>query len=138
MTRPPPRSTRTDPLFPYTTLFRSSPFRHHAARGEVSTQLPPTSFVLFLQNHDQIGNRAFGERLTTLARPSALRAAMALVLLSPQIPLLFMGEEVGATAPFLYFTSYTDQGFAQAVRDGRRQEFAGDRKSVVWGKRGEV
>src|SRR3546814_10878888 len=79
MTRPPPRSTRTDPLFPYTTLFRSSPFRHHAARGEVSTQLPPTSFVLFLQNHDQIGNRAFGERLTTLARPSALRAAMALV-----------------------------------------------------------
>jgi maltooligosyltrehalose trehalohydrolase len=102
-----------------------SPFRNNTARGEISTQLPTTSFVLFLQNHDQIGNRAFGERLTTLARPSALRAAMALVLLSPQIPLLFMGEEVGATAPFLYFTSYTDQGLAQAVRDGRRQEFVG-------------
>lgn len=102
-----------------------SPFRDNTPRGEVSAQLAPTSFVLFLQNHDQTGNRAFGERLTTLACPSALRAAMALVLLSPQIPMLFMGEEVGATAPFLYFTSYTDTGLAQAVRDGRRQEFAG-------------
>ena len=103
----------------------ASPFRNNAPRGESSTQLPPTSFVLFLQNHDQIGNRAFGERLTTLARPSALRAAMALVLLSPQIPMLFMGEETGSATPFLYFTSYTDQHLAQAVRDGRRQEFAG-------------
>lgn len=102
-----------------------SPFRDNALRGESSAGLPPTSFVLFLQNHDQIGNRAFGDRLTTLARPAALRAAMALVLLSPQIPMLFMGEEIGATQPFLYFTSYTDLDLARAVRDGRRQEFAG-------------
>jgi maltooligosyltrehalose trehalohydrolase len=93
-------------------------------RGEPSAFLPPSAFVLFLQNHDQIGNRAFGDRLTTLARPSALRAAQALVLLSPQIPLLFMGEEIGATQPFLFFTSHTAE-LAQAVRDGRRQEFAG-------------
>lgn len=102
-----------------------SPFRNGEARGEPSAQLPPSAFVLFLQNHDQIGNRAFGERLTTLARPSALRAAMALVLLSPQIPLLFMGEEIGTTQPFLYFTSHTGSDLAAAVRDGRRQEFAG-------------
>ncbi|HWU96987.1 MAG TPA: malto-oligosyltrehalose trehalohydrolase [Oxalicibacterium sp.] len=102
-----------------------SPFRNGEKRGEPSAQLPPSAFVLFLQNHDQIGNRAFGERLTTLARPSALRAAMALVLLSPQIPLLFMGEEIGATQPFLYFTSYDEPALANAVRDGRRQEFSG-------------
>src|SRR5690606_501409 len=102
-----------------------SPFRNGAPRGTPSAQLPPSAFVLFLQNHDQIGNRAFGDRLTTLARPSALRAAMALLLLSPQIPLLFMEEEYGSRTPFLYFTSYEDQALAHAVRDGRRQEFAG-------------
>lgn len=102
-----------------------SPLRHGEARGEPSAHLPPSAFVLFLQNHDQTGNRAFGERLTTLARPPALRAAMALLLLSPQIPLLFMGEEIGATQPFLYFTSYGEASLANAVRDGRRQEFAG-------------
>ena len=94
-------------------------------RGEPSAHLPPSAFVLFLQNHDQIGNRAFGERLTTLARPSALRAAMGLLLLSPQIPLLFMGEETGAQQPFLYFTSHTKPELAEAVCDGRRKEFAG-------------
>jgi maltooligosyltrehalose trehalohydrolase len=93
-------------------------------RGEPSAYLPPSAFVLFLQNHDQIGNRAFGERLSELARPSALRAATALLLLSPQIPLLFMGEEFGATQPFLYFTDHSPE-LADAVRDGRRQEFAG-------------
>jgi len=93
-------------------------------RGEPSAHLPPPAFVLFLQNHDQIGNRAFGERLSTLARPAALRAAMALLLLSPQIPLLFMGEECGARQPFLFFTDHGPE-LAQAVRDGRRQEFAG-------------
>lgn len=100
-----------------------SSFRKNLRRGEASAHLPPSAFVLFLQNHDQIGNRAYGERMTTLARPSALHAAMALLLLSPQIPLLFMGEEFGATQPFLYFTSYTDPALAAAVRDGRRQEF---------------
>ena len=69
-----------------------------------SGHLPPTAFVLFLQNHDQIGNRAFGERLTTLAEPAALEAAIALLLLCPQIPLLFMGEETASRTPFLFFT----------------------------------
>ena len=101
-----------------------SPHRMGTPRGTPSGHLPPSSFVLFLQNHDQIGNRAFGERLTTLARPAALRAAMALLLLSPQIPLLFMGEPVGATEPFRYFTDYKDEALAQAVREGRRSEFA--------------
>ncbi|HJV52457.1 MAG TPA: malto-oligosyltrehalose trehalohydrolase [Noviherbaspirillum sp.] len=93
-------------------------------RGEPSAHLPPTSFVFFLQNHDQVGNRAFGERLVTLADPQALRAAIALLLLSPQIPLLFMGEEYGAIQPFLHFTSHLTPELADAVRSGRRQEFA--------------
>lgn len=101
-----------------------SPHRKGVPRGRPSGHLPPSAFVLFLQNHDQIGNRAFGERLTTLARPAALRAAMALLLLSPQIPLLFMGEAVGATEPFRYFTDYSDEQLAEAVREGRRSEFA--------------
>ena len=75
---------------------RASPLRDGEPRGVPSAHLPPTAFVLFLQNHDQIGNRAFGERLTTLAQPAALEAAIALLLLCPQIPLLFMGEETRA------------------------------------------
>ncbi len=96
-------------------------------RGESSSHLPPSAFVLFLQNHDQVGNRAFGERLSQLVadRPDALRAAVALQLLSPQIPLLFMGEERGVQTPFLYFTSHADADLARAVREGRRREFAG-------------
>ncbi len=97
--------------------------RHGRPRGTPSADLKPQSFIAFLQNHDQIGNRAFGERLTTLARPDALKAAMALVLLSPQIPMLFMGEEAGSNAPFLYFTDVGPE-LAQAVREGRRREFA--------------
>ena len=92
-------------------------------RGTSSAQLPPTAFVLFLQNHDQIGNRAFGERLTTLAKPAALEAAIALQLLCPQIPLLFMGEEIGSETPFLFFTDHNEE-LAKAVRKGRRREFA--------------
>jgi len=94
-------------------------------RGEPSADLPSTAFVLFLQNHDQTGNRAFGERLLTLAgrRQPALRAAIALQLLAPHIPLIFMGEECGARAPFLYFTDHADPALAQAVRDGRQREF---------------
>jgi len=102
-----------------------SAYANGAPRGEPSAHLPPTSFVFFLQNHDQIGNRAFGERLTALARhPQALRAASALLLLSPHIPLLFMGEEYGAKQPFLYFTSHLNAELADAVRRGRRAEFA--------------
>ncbi len=101
-----------------------SPYRQGAARGTKSDDLPPTSFVLFLQNHDQIGNRPLGDRLTTLADPQALRAATALLLLSPSIPLLFMGEEDMSRTPFQFFTDYTGD-LAIAVRDGRRREFAG-------------
>lgn len=98
--------------------------RHRgAARGAPSADLRPTAFVSFLQNHDQIGNRAFGERLTMLADRHALRAAIALQLLCPQIPLVFMGEEAGACEPFLYFTDHNPD-LAEAVRRGRREEFA--------------
>ncbi|CAN7657609.1 malto-oligosyltrehalose trehalohydrolase [Trinickia sp. LjRoot230] len=100
-----------------------SPIHDGAPRGEPSAHLPPSAFVMFLQNHDQVGNRAFGERLRTLCAPQALLAATALMLLSPQIPLLFMGEESGSTQPFLYFTDYADE-LADAVREGRRREFA--------------
>lgn len=92
-------------------------------RGENSRTLPPTSFVNFLQNHDQIGNRAFGERLVTLSTPEKLRAGLAILLLSPQVPMLFMGEEYAATQPFLYFCDYQGD-LAAAVREGRRSEFA--------------
>lgn len=92
-------------------------------RGNPSQHLPPTAHVLFLQNHDQVGNRAFGERLTTLAHPAALEAAITLLLLSPQIPLMFMGEETASRQPFLYFTDHHDD-LARAVREGRRNEFA--------------
>jgi malto-oligosyltrehalose trehalohydrolase len=94
-----------------------------STRGSPSKHLPPTAHVLFLQNHDQIGNRAFGDRLTTLVPPAALEAAIALLLLSPQIPLLFMGEETASRLPFLFFTDYHDE-LARAVRQGRRNEFA--------------
>jgi maltooligosyltrehalose trehalohydrolase len=101
-----------------------SPYRNGKPRGTRSADLPPTAFVLFLQNHDQVGNRAFGERLTTLAHPAALEAAIALQLLCPQIPLIFMGEAQAATTPFLYFTDHHGE-LAKTVREGRRREFAG-------------
>lgn len=102
-----------------------SPHRGGRARGEPSAGLPPTAFVLFLQNHDQTGNRARGERLASLVgEPARLRAAVALQLLAPQIPLIFMGEERGSRTPFLYFTSHADPALAQAVREGRRREFS--------------
>ena len=101
-----------------------SPYRKGAARGTPSADLPPTAFVLFLQNHDQIGNRALGDRLTMLADPEALKAAVALQLLAPNIPLLFMGEERMSRAPFQFFTDFHGE-LATAVREGRRKEFAG-------------
>jgi maltooligosyltrehalose trehalohydrolase len=94
------------------------------ARGEPSAALPTTAFVICLQNHDQVGNRAMGERLSTLANADALRAAEALLLLTPQIPLALMGEADGSRAPFLYFTDHQPE-LAKLVRDGRRAEFAG-------------
>jgi maltooligosyltrehalose trehalohydrolase len=101
-----------------------SPYRGNKRRGSPSADLPPTAFVLFLQNHDQVGNRAFGERLTSLSDPAALEAAIVLQLLSPQIPLIFMGEEEASISPFLYFTDHNPE-LATAVREGRRREFAG-------------
>lgn len=107
-------------------VYQGEPSPNHVGvpRGTPSGHLPPTAFVNFLQNHDQTGNRAFGERLTTLIAPERLRAAMALLLLSPPIPLLFMGEETGSASPFLFFTDFSDD-LADAVREGRRHEFAG-------------
>jgi maltooligosyltrehalose trehalohydrolase len=99
-----------------------SEYRHGAVRGEPSAHLPPTAFVAFMQNHDQIGNRAFGERVTDLAAHDAVKAMQAVLLLAPNIPLLFMGEEWGATQPFCFFTDFHDE-LADAVREGRRREF---------------
>jgi maltooligosyltrehalose trehalohydrolase len=99
--------------------------RQGRPRGEPSAHLPPSAFVGFLQNHDQIGNRAFGERINHLASEERLSLARAGLLLSPQIPLLFMGEEWAAASPFLFFVDFSeDEALARAVREGRRREFA--------------
>jgi maltooligosyltrehalose trehalohydrolase len=101
-----------------------SPHKDGVIRGEPSAHLPPTAFVSFLQNHDQVGNRAFGERLSHLIPPERLALAQAIFLLSPQIPLLFMGEEWAASSPFQFFVDFeNDPDLAKAVRDGRRGEF---------------
>jgi maltooligosyltrehalose trehalohydrolase len=92
-------------------------------RGEPSAHLPPTAFVAFLQNHDQIGNRAFGERLNHLASAQILRALSAVYLLLPQVPLLFMGEEWAAREAFPFFSDFAGE-LGDAVRRGRREEFA--------------
>ncbi|WP_243373423.1 malto-oligosyltrehalose trehalohydrolase [Microvirga solisilvae] len=93
-------------------------------RGEPSAHLPPTAFVSFLQNHDQVGNRAFGERLSHLITSDRLALARAIFLLSPQIPMLFMGEEWSASSPFQFFVDFeTEPDLAKAVREGRRSEF---------------
>jgi maltooligosyltrehalose trehalohydrolase len=100
-------------LMPY----RGSP------RGEPSHHLPPTAFVSFIQNHDQVGNRAFGDRITSFAPTQAVRAIVSIYLLLPQIPMLFMGEEFGASTPFPFFAHFEPE-LADAVREGRRAEFA--------------
>ncbi len=92
--------------------------------GNSSRGRPLSQFVVFAQNHDQIGNRALGDRLSTQLPFEAQKVAMAAVLLSPSIPLLFMGEEYGETAPFLYFIDHGDPALIEAVRNGRRDEFA--------------
>jgi len=100
-----------------------SHFRGGTSRGEVSRNLPPSCFVSFVQNHDQVGNRAFGERITNLAEPRALKAVLAVLLLAPSTPLLFMGEEFGASTPFLFFCDF-EPDLAAKAREGRRLEFA--------------
>ena len=101
---------------------QGSPFRGGEERGEPSTHLPLAAFVSFLQTHDQVGNRAFGERIGALADPVLLRAAYACLLLSPHTPMLFMGEEYVASTPFLYFCDFGPD-LAKAVSEGRRGEF---------------
>jgi maltooligosyltrehalose trehalohydrolase len=102
---------------------RYSPHRRRR-HGRPALDVPADRFVVCIQNHDQTGNRARGERLAALVSPDALRLAAALLLLTPYVPLLFMGEEHGETNPFLYFVSHGDPALIAAVREGRREEFA--------------
>jgi maltooligosyltrehalose trehalohydrolase len=101
---------------------RYSPHRRRS-HGRPAADVPADRFVVCVQNHDQTGNRARGERLAALVSPEALRLAAAILLLSPYVPLLFMGEEHGETNPFLYFVSHGDPALVEAVRAGRRREF---------------
>ncbi len=120
-------------------------------RGGSTSGLPAHAFVIALQNHDQVGNRASGDRLGALVLEGALKAAAALLLTSPFTPLLFQGEEWAASSPFQYFTDHTDPGLGKAVSEGRRREFARfgwdpdrvpdpqdprtfDRSKLVWGE----
>jgi maltooligosyltrehalose trehalohydrolase len=92
--------------------------------GNSSRNIPAQQFVVFAQNHDQVGNRMRGERLSQLVSLEALKLAASAVMLSPFMPLLFMGEEYGEGAPFQYFISHLDPQLVDAVRRGRREEFA--------------
>jgi malto-oligosyltrehalose trehalohydrolase len=105
-------------------VFQGDPSQHRrgAPRGEASSHLPSIAFVNFLQNHDQVGNRAFGERLSDLAPAASIEAALTIMLLAPSPPLLFMGEEWGAVQPFPFFCDFRGD-LADAVRNGRRREF---------------
>jgi len=100
-----------------------SAFRGGTPRGAPSAHLPGTAFVAFLQTHDQVGNRAFGERLDAIGDPDLVRTALACVLLAPHVPMLFMGEEYAASTPFLFFCDFGPE-LAEAVSRGRREEFA--------------
>ncbi|MGA3103336.1 MAG: malto-oligosyltrehalose trehalohydrolase [Terriglobales bacterium] len=101
----------------------ASVHRNGLRHGESTAGLPPAAFVSFLQNHDQIGNRAFGERITQIADARAVRAAMEILLLAPAPPMLFMGEEFAAESPFFFFCDF-EKDLASAVTAGRRNEFA--------------
>lgn len=102
---------------------QSAGCRDGAARGEKSAHLPSTAFVSFLQNHDQIGNRAFGDRLSALGSEEAWKACLTVFLLSPQIPMLFMGDEWAASTPFCFFCDLGED-LAPLITQGRRDEFA--------------
>lgn len=109
-----------DEGFVYSWQYSAYRRRHH---GSSSRGIPGSRFVVCSQNHDQVGNRMLGERLAALVSFEALKLAAGSVLLSPNVPLLFMGEEYGEEAPFLYFVSHSDPGLIEAVRKGRREEF---------------
>ena len=100
-----------------------SPHRNRV-HGRPADGLGGHRFLAYSQNHDQVGNRARGERTSALVEPEALKVAAAAVLVSPFVPMLFQGEEWGASSPFLYFTDHKDEGLGDAVRNGRRNEFA--------------
>ncbi|MBD0370114.1 MAG: malto-oligosyltrehalose trehalohydrolase [Pyrinomonadaceae bacterium] len=102
---------------------RRSEFRKRR-HGTPSADLPGERFVVFTQNHDQIANGYWGDRLAALVTPAQQRIAAALLLTAPNLPLFFMGQEWGETAPFLYFTSHTDENLAEGVREGRKEEYA--------------
>jgi maltooligosyltrehalose trehalohydrolase len=106
--------------------YQGEPSAHRGGspRGEASAGLPPEAFVAFAQNHDQIGNRPFGDRLAASLDRDRQAALEAVVMLSPQIPMFFMGEEAGVTTPFPFFCDFAGD-LAEAVRAGRRREFAG-------------
>jgi maltooligosyltrehalose trehalohydrolase len=107
--------------FVYSGRYSVNRGRRH---GNSSRSVPSVKFVVFAQNHDQIGNRMFGERLGQLVSMEASKLAAGVVVLSPFVPLLFMGDEYGETAPFQYFVDHSDARLIEAVRNGRREEFA--------------
>jgi maltooligosyltrehalose trehalohydrolase len=107
--------------YAYTGQFSATRERRH---GVAPPDLPGRRFVICAQNHDQAGNRKFGERLAALAPFEGQKLAAAAVLLAPYLPLLFMGEEYGEEAPFQFFTDFSDPALAAAVREGRKREFA--------------
>jgi maltooligosyltrehalose trehalohydrolase len=102
---------------------RHSPYRQRRVGAPLGAR-PGTRLVTCLQNHDQVGNRPFGDRLTTLAEPALVRTAAVLLCASPTTPMLFMGEEYGEQAPFQFFTSHPEPELAASVREGRRAELA--------------
>ena len=114
-----------------------SSYRENTARGEKSTHLKASSFVNFLQNHDQVGNRAFGERIASLCPKDALKAAVCLYLIAPSIPLLFMGEEWGCKEPFMFFCNFDDE-LSDSIREGRRREFSRFPEFANPANRGEI
>ena len=107
--------------FVYSGRYSVNRGRRH---GNSSRGIRPVKFVVFAQNHDQIGNRKLGERLSQLVPFEASKFASSIVLLSPFVPLLFMGDEYGEKAPFQYFVSHSDEQLIEAVRRGRKEEFA--------------
>jgi maltooligosyltrehalose trehalohydrolase len=107
-------------------VFQGEPFQfwHGRPRGASGAGLALPSQIICIQNHDQVGNRAYGDRLTTLVSPGVRKLAAALLLLSPHTPLLFMGQEYDESAPFQFFTSFGDPTIQKAVSEGRLREFA--------------
>ena len=107
--------------FSYSGQYSPARERRH---GTYSGDIPADRFIVCTQNHDQVGNRMLGERLSALTSFEGQKLAAVLLLTSPYVPLIFMGEEYGETAPFLYFIAHGDEGLVEAVREGRKQEFA--------------